>query len=265
MRIDVVGNKITNTIVTNGGKGYSYAMVDLGRINSATTGSPAHLIPIIPPSKGHGYDIYTELGTDKVLVYARFDGNDKDFPTDTSIAQISIIKNPTSIGTGSTFYEDNFSNLNAIKFGDTITGTPRVGEIIEQDVTAGKARAYVASYDEETRVLKYFKDRSLFLNQTTNDTRDRPGISTDGRSYDFESSGGTISGQSFSGSIDTGFAGFTTNPTGTRLINLGVNFTEGMAVPEINKGSGDVIFLDNRASIARNARQKEDLKIVLEF
>ncbi len=267
VRIDVVGNKITNTVVTNGGKGYSYAMVDLGRINSNTTATPAHLIPIIPPSKGHGFDIYTELGTDKVLVYARFDGNDKDFPTDTSIAQISIIKNPTSIGTGSTFYQDSFSNLNAVKFTDNITGTPKVGEIIEQSITAGKARAYVASYDEETRVLKYFKDRSLFLNQTTNDTRDRPGISTDGRSYDFESSGGQISGQSssFSGSIDTGFAGFTTNPSGTKLINLGVNFTEGMAVPEINKSSGDVIFLDNRASIARNARQKEDLKIVLEF
>ena len=267
VRVDVVGNKITNTVVTNGGKGYSYAMVDLGRINSDTTGTPAHLIPIIPPSKGHGFDIYTELGTDKVLVYARFDGSDKDFPTDTSIAQISIVKNPTSIGTGSTFYEDNFSNLSAVKFADNITGTPKVGEIIVQNVAAGKARAYVASYDEETRVLKYFKDRSLFLNKKTNDTRDRPGISTDGRSYDFESSGGTISGQtsSFTGSIDTNFAGFTTNPTGTKLINLGVNFTAGMAVPEINKGSGDVIFLDNRASIARNARQKEDLKIVLEF
>jgi len=38
-----------------------------------------------------------------------------------------------------------------------------------------------------------------------------------------------------------------------------------MAVPEINKGSGELIYLDNRASIARNARQKEDLKIILEF
>ena len=70
---------------------------------------------------------------------------------------------------------------------------------------------------------------------------------------------------SFTGSIDTAFAGITTNPTGTKLINLGVDFTSGMAVPEINKGSGEVIFLDNRASIARNARQKEDLKIILEF
>ena len=87
-------------------------MVDLGAINSNSTGTPAHLIPIIPPSKGHGYDIYTELGTDKVLVYGRFDGTDKDFPVDTSFAQVSIIKNPTQVGTSGTFYDENFNGLN---------------------------------------------------------------------------------------------------------------------------------------------------------
>ena len=78
VRVDVEGGKITNTTVTSGGKDYSYALVDLGSINSNSTGSPAHLIPIIPPSNGHGFDVYTELGTDKVLVYARFDDSTKD-------------------------------------------------------------------------------------------------------------------------------------------------------------------------------------------
>ena len=269
VRVDVVGGKITNTVVTTGGKGYTYAMVDLGKINSsaAIAGTTAHLIPIIPPSKGHGYDVYKELGTDKVLVYARFDGNDKDFPTDTTFAQVTILKNPTAVGTSNTFTENNFNNLNALKFSSVSTGTPKVGEKIIQTIAGGKALGYVASYDEETKVLKYFQDRSLFLNQTTINTKDYAGISTDGRKFDFESSSEPINGESssFSATIDTGFAGFTTNPTGTKLINLGVNFTGGIAVSEINKGSGDIIFLDNRASIARNTRQKEDLKIVLEF
>jgi len=56
-----------------------------------------------------------------------------------------------------------------------------------------------------------------------------------------------------------------TNISGTRLINLGVNFTQGMANPEINKGSGEIIYIDNRPLINRNSRQKEDIKIVLEF
>ena len=268
VRVDVEGGEITNTVVTSGGKDYSYALVDLGSINSNSTGTPAHLIPIIPPSKGHGFDVYTELGTDKVLVYARFDDSTKDFPVDTSFAQVGIVKNPTKVGTSDVYQENTFSGLSSFKF-STITGTPKVGEKIEQIVAngTGKAFGYVASYDIETKVLKYFRDRSLFYNQTVFNQRDYAGISTNGRPYDFESSSNVISGNSsnFSAAIDTAFAGITTNPTGTKLINLGVDFTSGMAVPEINKGSGELIYLDNRASIARNARQKEDLKIILEF
>ena len=268
VRVDVEGGKITNTVVVSGGKDYSYALVDLGSINSNSTGTPAHLIPIIPPSRGHGHDIYRELGTDRVLVYARFDDSTKDFPVDTSFAQVSIVKNPTAVGTSNTFTDNNFNGLSAFKF-NTITGTPKVGEKIEQTVQNGTAKAfgYVASFDTETKVLKYFTDRSLFYNQTTKDQQDYTGISTNGRPYAFESSSNLISGQtsSFTGSIDTAFAGIATNPTGVKQINLGVSFTAGMAVPEINKGSGEVIYLDNRASIARNARQKEDIKVILEF
>ena len=268
VRVDVEGGKITNTVVVSGGKDYSYALVDLGSINSNSTGTPAHLIPIIPPSKGHGHDIYRELGTDRVLVYARFDDSTKDFPVDTSFAQVSIVKNPTAVGTSNTFTDNNFNGLSAFKF-NTITGTPKVGEKIEQTVQNGTAKAfgYVASFDTETKVLKYFTDRSLFYNQTTKDQQDYTGISTNGRPYAFESSSNLISGQtsSFTGAIDTAFAGIATNPTGVKQINLGVSFTAGMAVPEINKGSGEVIYLDNRASIARNARQKEDIKVILEF
>jgi len=268
VRVDVEGGKITNTVVVSGGKNYSYALVDLGSINSNSTGTPAHLIPIIPPSRGHGHDIYRELGTDRVLVYARFDDSTKDFPVDTSFAQVSIVKNPTAVGTSNTFTDNNFNGLSAFKF-NTITGTPKVGEKIEQTVQNGTAKAfgYVASFDTETKVLKYFTDRSLFYNQTTKDQQDYTGISTNGRPYAFESSSNLISGQtsSFTGAIDTAFAGIATNPTGVKQINLGVSFTAGMAVPEINKGSGEVIYLDNRASIARNARQKEDIKVILEF
>ena len=268
VRVDVEGGKITNTVVTSGGKDYSYALVDLGSINSNTTGTSAKLVPVIPPSKGHGYDVYSELGTDKVLVYARFDDSTKDFPIDTSFAQVGIVKNPTAVGTDQTYTDNTFSGLYSLKF-SSITGTPVVGEKIQQVVSNGVGRAYgyVASWDSETKVLKYFQDRSLFYNQTTYDQQDYVGISTNGRVYAFESSANLVSGQSssFNGSIDIGFSGISTNPTGSKLINLGVNFTSGLASPEINKGSGDLIYLDNRPSISRNSRQKEDIKVILEF
>ena len=134
------------------------------------------------------------------------------------------------------------------------------------------ATGYVASYDKETKVLKYFRDRSL--NYTinadgTSDQTDYSGISTTGRIYQFESgqSANQVKGVSsnFSGSIDSGFTGITTNPSGTKLINLGANFNAGLSDSEINKGSGEIVYLDNRPLIARNERQKEDIKIILEF
>ena len=271
VRVDIVNGKITDTVVTAGGKDYSYGLVDLGTLNSNAhvgSGEAAQLIPVIPPSLGHGYDIYTELGTDRVLIYARFDDSTKDFPTDSKFAQVGIVKNPTSIGSTSVYTANTFSSVNSIKF-SSISGStaPIVGEKITQNVTGGKATGYVASYDKDTKVLKYILDRSLYYNQTTKDQQDYIGISTNGKSFAFESSSNIITGaqSSFSGSIDTSFSGISTNPTGTKLVNLGVNFIDGMATPEINKGSGEVIYLDNRPIISRNTRQKEDVKIILEF
>jgi len=256
--------QITNTVVSSGGKGYTYGVVDLGSINTSSS-TKAKLIPVIPPSKGHGYDIYKELGADKVLVYARFDDSTKDFPIDTNFAQIGIVKNPTSIGSTSLFTENQFSSLGAIKFSST-SGTVSIGDRISQSVTGGTAKGFVASYDTETMVIKYFQDRSLFLNQTSFDTTDYVGISTLSKVLSFESSGNAVTTTGgFSGSVDTTFTGITTNPTGSKIVSLGTQFTNGLSSSEINKGSGDVIYLDNRPVISRNSRQKEDVKIILEF
>jgi len=276
--VDIVNGKITDVSVSSGGKDYSYGLVDLGRLSSnVSTTNRAKLVPIIPPALGHGYDIYTELGTDRVLIYARFDDSTKDFPTNSKFAQVGIVKNPTKVGTSNTFTEDTFSSLQAVKF-SSVTGTPTIGEEIKQTLTVspnnGKiATGYVASWDKETQVLKYIKDRSL--NYTINpvtleeDQTDYTGISTTGRIYGFESDNNAneIFGVSsnFSGSVDTAFSGISTNPTGTKLINLGVTFNAGLSNSEINKGSGEIIYLDNRPLIARNERQKEDIKIILEF
>ncbi len=257
-----------------GGKGYSYALVDLGTLNSnvSSTGR-AKLIPIIPPKLGHGSDVYTELGTDRVIVYARFDDSTKDFPIDTKFAQVGIVKNPTKVGTSVTYTDNTYSSVKAVKF-SAVTGTPQVGEQIKQVLTlapnTGKvATGFVASYDIETKVLKYFRDRSLHFNKTTYDHTDYTGISTSGRIYDFESDSNAndIKGVSstFSGSIFSNFSGITTNPTGNKLINLETNFISGLSDSEINKGSGEIVYLDNRPLIVRNARQKEDIKIILEF
>ena len=263
--VETENGVIVSTTVVTGGSGYTYGIVDLGSIQPSTLNNPAKLIPIIPPSKGHGYDLYKELGTDKVLIYARFDDSTKDFPTDTSFSQIGILKNPTSYGSNDIFSDNQYSSLYSIKLSN---GTPTIGQEITQSIPGiGTARGYVASYDSETKVLKYYRDRSLFFGSTGNsDQTDYDAVSDDSKVLSFSSSGGSI--DNFSGSIDVSFG----NPTptnkvtvGNKVIDLGVTFTNGLANPEINKSSGDIIYIDNRPLVSRSSRQKEDIKIILEF
>ena len=43
-----------------------------------------------------------------------------------------------------------------------------------------------------------------------------------------------------------------------------MSFVKGVANPEVEKYSGDIIYVDNNA-VTRSSQQKEDIKIVLEF
>jgi hypothetical protein len=259
--------EIQNATVTKGGSGYSFAVVDLDEFNNSvgTGGTFAELIPIIPPSKGHGYNLYNELGADKLLIYGRFDDSTKDFPIDTKFSQIGILKNPESYD-GSLFTGTEFSGLYALKLKeDDLSVT--VGDEISQTYTDDDgneviAKGYVASYDTETKVLKYFRDRSLFYNDSFT-TKDFSGISIYSKVVDFKS---TESDQidSIGGTIDTSFSGNVIT-IDSKIINLGVTFDAGISKPEINKQTGDVIYIDNRPLVSRNSRQKEDIKVILEF
>jgi hypothetical protein len=275
--VEINSGSISDVTVTSGGKNYTYALVDLKTVSGAGVTSFAELIPIIPPSKGHGYDLYKELGADKILIYARFDDSTKDFPVDTKFSQVGILKNPTiydSTGVSTSIYNQNeFSSVYSMRFDSDPIGTVNVGDIIKQSVSGGIAYGYVVSYDSETKVLKYTRDRSLYFNNAgnsgigTNHT-DFIGISsyyssTDGTLFDFESSANLVTTNTFSGTIGS-FTGITTT-IGNKIINLGVEFTDGLSKPEINNMSGDVIYIDNRPTVTRSSRQKEDIKIILEF
>ena len=254
-------NVINEATVVTGGSGYTWGIVDFGRVDIS---DPATLIPIIPPSRGHGYDIYTELGADRVLVYARFDDSTKDFPVDTKFAQVGIVKNPKEYAGVTTFTGSTYSGLYALKLDAAYTETPTVGEIVSQTQTnvggiTSIAKGYVASYDSTTKVLKYFKDRSLFLTNGVNQ-EDRTTIGVDSKVVEFNNTDGITFTSSSGTSVASGFNGSSENG-----INLGVTFAGGLSNPEINKKTGDIIYIDNRPEVERNLRQKEDVKIILEF
>jgi hypothetical protein len=52
---------------------------------------------------------------------------------------------------------------------------------------------------------------------------------------------------------------------GGKINQLGQVFSSGKANPDVEKYSGDIIYIDNRAPITRSSSQKEEVKIVVEF
>jgi len=119
--------------------------------------------------------------------------------------------------------------------------------------------------DDETKVIKYYQDRGLYFNSDGTHT-DYGGMKEVGKVLSFES--GTNSNSIVfdvgTASPDSSFSGVTTT-VGSKEIDLGVNFTNGLANPEINRNTGDVIYIDNRKVVTRDSKQKEDIKIILEF
>ena len=252
---------ITSASVWSRGQDYTYANVllsngnlfsDNGLNTAVTTGASAvgAIEIVLPPEGGHGSDHETELNGKRVMTNIRltYSEGSGDFPVDNDFRRIGIVADPYNWGTTTFATADTLSGLKAVK----ITGATAdfsVDEKITQTVTGGTAYGTVVSWTLDSGsttagVLKYIQ---------TNDAHTDQGVVRA-----FESNGSNaITGESStaSGNVDTGY--------GSAL--LGVTFASGLAAPEIENNSGDVIYVENRRLITRAPDQIEDIKLVIEF
>jgi hypothetical protein len=263
--------KVSEIFVTDGGSGYTKGTI---RFEPGAPGIPAELSNgseiaefdvIIPPKGGHGYNIYRELGANRVLIYSRYitDPTNPDIILGNDFARVGILKNPTISGSDMELLTlGEVSALDSIKLAGLSTQTTYpVDSVISQTIGVGvTAIGFVASWDNITGVLKYYQP---------------VGLATQGVNYKINkftsspSQGGSLSIQcpKVVGpvlNIDTQFTGISTI-INNRTYQLGSNFVSGISSSEYNKKSGDIIYIDNRRAIPRSSSQKEDIKIILEF
>jgi len=264
--ITVTNGEVQDVVVSTPGENYTK-----GIINFTGAGSGATFEVIIPPKGGHGADIYRELGSHRVMVYSKYDSS-ADFISQNSFSRIGIIKNPTEFGSSTSVLNiPTATTLGALKLQGGVgvqtsnTIYPINAKIQQQVGTAGSfAVGYVASWDRNTGVLRYYQPVGL----TTLSSGDP---NNDFRNFDFESNGNpitTIPSTDLSGialSVDIGFSTTSSIASGDRIIDLGQTFITGKANPEVERYSGDIIYIDNRSPISRSESQKEEVKIVVEF
>ena len=252
---------ITSAEIEARGSGYTYGNVLLGNGNlfsnaglssAVTTGASAvgAIEVVLPPQGGHGSDQEVELNGKRVMTNIRltYSEGSGDFPVDNDFRRIGIIQDPYDWGTTTFSTADTLSGLKAVK----ITGATAdfsVDEKITQTVTGGTAYGTVVSWTLDSGsttagVLKYIQ---------TNDAHTDQGVVRA-----FESNGSNaISGEqsTASGTVDTSYGSTT----------LGVTFSSGLAAPEIENNSGNLIYVENRRLITRAPDQIEDIKLVIEF
>ena len=264
--ITINGGEIDTIQVTNGGSNYTRGLVNFG-VGSAgnpevTGGSGGSLEVIIPPIGGHGFNIYKELGSYRVMIYSKYD-SDPDYVIGNNFSRIGIIKNPIVYGSQiEPINTSTATNLGALKLkpvgsGNTSDTSYPINALITQSVGVGStAVGYVASWNGNTGILKYYQPVGLST------------LSTFGYKLNsFVGSGTTINCSTVSGSpliVDVTFEGDNIQ-VGGKVIQLGQTFLSGISNPEIKKYYGEIIYIDNRSPITRSASQKEELKIVVEF
>jgi len=246
---------VTSATMQAVGSGYTYGNLTLvtGQVftDSGLTAAAgafsgtAAIELVISPRGGHGSDAENEMFAKRIMTNIRltYDEGSGDFPVDNDFRRIGIIQDPYNYGTTDFADSATLRGTSAV----VITGATSdytVDEDIFQAVSGGTAYGKVVSWDSSTGVLKYYQS---------------PDLHTDsGVVRAFESNGSNAivgASSTTSGNVDIAENGTVSD----------IAFTGGLALPEIEPNSGEIVYIENRRQITRAADQIEDIKLVIEF
>ena len=244
--VTVSGGAVISVAVTTPGSGYTFGTISNAQIVSAgsTNLVGAELDCIIEPKGGHGKNAVEELGGFFIMLNTSLEGTESANTGDVTVAndfrKVALIKDPTSGGSAST--STTMRATKAIKLTGT-SGTFAADEKITQSGT--NAVGKVVEWDSTNKILFYIQTR--FSNE---------GVDANGNKTAF-SAGNTITGatSSATGTPDTSHTATTNN----------VVFSSGYSSAEIDAGSGQILYVENRAPITRAADQTENIKLIVEF
>jgi len=236
----ISGSSISTITVTNPGTGYTWAKVVI-----TGDGSAASSTAIISPSGGHGSNLRQECSAFNVMMAGTISGyQNNDVPVNQDFRSVALIKNPftytastiTSTGTIATGSTGRISR--SLNVTSTTSVTPDIMLLGGSSAAIGIA----VFQSSGTTQLQYIQpvpadvpNNILLstLNATTKNLKQ------------FQN-GENISGTSYADTINS------SNGTTAYL-------------PELQPYSGEVLYLDYRQPVTRQAGQNEKINIVINF
>ena len=230
------GNTVSAITITNKGTNYTRAKV----VISGGSGSLATARAVIAPNyrgsekSGHGTDPRAELGGFFMGVNVKLDGADGsgDITVGNDFRQIMLVKNPlngTGAAAGQIASSDTLKAMDYLDFSNTFSVGSNVSSFTVDEVITGQtsgAVAFVTEIDTSNGYVYYHQNEKT--------------------GYKSFSNGEEVVGSSSS-----------TNGT--------LESSNAVVAAELDRESGDILFLENRLPINRTATQIEDIKIILEF
>ena len=215
------------TAVTIANKGTNYRVADL--VISGGAGSDATARAVISPKAGHGVDPVSELGGFFVALNTKLDGNDGgDITVGNDFRQITLFNEPRAYN--ATPLAGNIATADTLKATSYLdfnsSATVANYTVDELIVGAGGAQAYVVEKDTSNGFLRYHQNSKTGYKAFVN--------------------GEVVTGQS-SSQADT------------------LETSNAVGNPEVDRASGEILFLENRNPISRTTTQIEDIKVIIEF
>lgn len=249
------------------GSGYTYANLNFTSLNiySSLSDLDANRNPIslpyvdslkttcvISPQGGWGSDLITQLGGTRIGIFltlgeysSNYLSTGNNTPQFLSIRQSGIINNVRDLS-GVKTTSISLSGSTSVRVKDVIGRSYQILEVIEQTISTVNgidrvAKGTVTYWDEQLRVLKYFQDPNMYLDQ-------------DGNLWPFQANGNIIGQESGTSSV------VDTSPTDSPS-----GFVNGFEKPDFDKNSGEIIFISNFAPIDKTPRQKEIIYTIFSY
>ena len=222
-------NSIGGVTVVATGNSYTTAALTVEQQGTAA-GAGGVVTPIIGPYGGHGYDAPAELGGYFVMVNSKLTQDESgSFTTTNDFRKIGLLKDPNN---NNSYIRTTAATATQAKtFTYTSNSVPISGDITISQTAAGGASAYVVDVNATASTMRVI--------DVTNGSSDTAG-------YD-----------SKPGSWQTS--------TVAQMSGGGTFTLSAVANGAMRIGSGDIIYVENRAPVARAADQTEDIKLIIEF
>lgn len=238
-------NSVGGVTVVSSGNSYTTATLTVLQQGTGA-GAGASITTVLPPKGGHGYDPIAELGGYFIMINTKLTQDESGkFTTSNDFRKIGLLTDPNTDGAFTRITDAAVTQAKTFTFTSNTAAISGDITISQNSTGANGATGYVIDVNATSSTMTVVN--------ITNGANTSAGY--DGKPGSFQCTTSNTA-SSFTG-VSTAVAAITYSGGSAVLTNV--------ANGAMQIGSGKIIYIENRAPVARAADQTEDIKLIIEF